>query len=754
MANFWDEYNTRAQQAAIGGMDQTWDNFFRNKAVTDLAEKRKTANAKPKKDFLTDQISTGGGIGGALAGGAAGAALGSVVPVIGTGIGGLLGAVLGGAAGSAGGEVAENSMTGDALDKNVLQEALLGGATSLPLGAALKLAQAGVKASTGVGKKAAGQLVQEAGEKVVPTADATRTASTAARLDDAATGVASAGSKFNLPNRITDMGNKMMLNQYGTISKPVARATRPVDTIGRLADLGITKPDDAERIAGSVTGSGGIINKAVLQAVDSANGVDVSPVRRVFDEGLQNYGVVDGSAKSLKSVFNAQMSRLSGPRGSLNPLADPTTTLEVMKSIEKRIAELSGKTGRYRIPTQADLDQASVLKLVKDEMEDQIYTGAGANANLRKVLTPELRGQLAELQPNSPQWQRFVDNDVMSAKTIADLRGTMAPFVRASKIIDEGDINSMTFGGRVSNSFASPAGIKGGIMEALSGVASGPVSRGIGNGLRTVGGKLGSVADAAVTTPPTRGNQSVLGLTARQGIGRLPFSGDEASAAPIDELGLAPEDYATLEDQAAREGVQLAAMQPSAGVPQEAAIENPFGVSLDEVAVKMKEALATGDQKNYAALSDIYDRILKFESDSGEGQGKKISVEGQKILNNAQSGMQSLDSLEAMIDQNPDIVSKAALPDVSLLNSLTGTSEYRAAIKNVQDSMSRLRSGASMTEQEAARFDKMLPRLGDSPETIKYKLKQFRDYFGSSIDNASGGAASPLEDLMAAGSLG
>jgi hypothetical protein len=115
--------------------------------------------APKKKDFWTDQISTGGGIGGALGGAATGAAIGSVVPGIGTVIGGLAGGILGGALGSGGGEIVENKITGDDTWKNVGQEALLGGIFSAP---PLRLAKGVIGAGKGITQGAAKQGFEQA----------------------------------------------------------------------------------------------------------------------------------------------------------------------------------------------------------------------------------------------------------------------------------------------------------------------------------------------------------------------------------------------------------------------------------------------------------------------------------------------------------------------------------------------------------------------------------------------------------------
>ena len=113
---------------------------------------RPQTQPKKKKGFWQDQISTGGAMGGAAGGAALGAAAGSVVPVIGTAIGGLAGAILGGALGGGAGQRVENAVVGDDLNKDVMKEALLGGAFSVgPIRGANVLAKGGMAAIKGTG---------------------------------------------------------------------------------------------------------------------------------------------------------------------------------------------------------------------------------------------------------------------------------------------------------------------------------------------------------------------------------------------------------------------------------------------------------------------------------------------------------------------------------------------------------------------------------------------------------------------------
>jgi hypothetical protein len=85
----------------------------------------------------------------------------------------LLGAVLGGAGGSALGKVGENAAEGKKdLGEGVAGEALLGGLTSTPIGAAGKVIKGGAQLAkgvlTGAGKEAAEKSFAEAGQRSIP----------------------------------------------------------------------------------------------------------------------------------------------------------------------------------------------------------------------------------------------------------------------------------------------------------------------------------------------------------------------------------------------------------------------------------------------------------------------------------------------------------------------------------------------------------------------------------------------------------
>lgn len=684
------------------------------------------AKKKKEKGFLLDQISTGGGIGGSLAGAAGGAAIGSVVPVVGTAVGGLIGAILGGAAGSAGGELAENAITGDDLMKNVGSEALLGGLTSTPIGAGFKLAKAGVKATTGIGKQSAADLVQQAGVQTVGK----KTATKYGLNPTAPTAAAGEALETSASGRLKNAGNKALLSQYGTISKPFARSTDPAKTISTLADAGITKPVDAERVANGITGSGGILTRATSDAVGGAGGVDTSTLRKVFNDSLDNYGIVDTDRKSLQKVFDAQMNKLSGgARGSLSPTVNSTDALEMMRSLEKRVANLRGKGDNYRLSTPERMDQASVLNLVRDELEDSLYRGAGANAQLSNVLTPQLREEALALMPNNAQWAKYVDDNIMGAKSVGDVRSAAAPFVRAGKIIDEGEQNAITFGGRVGNAFQG-GGITSMIGEAATNLLKNPAANIAGQSLRAASGVAGRAAPAVA-------GQSVGALTARQAIPRM-LLGGQGEAEALDPMTL----------EGALAGGDLGAQQ----APQQEQPMNPTGYSSTELAQALMKALAANDNASAAQLQQMYELASQFEQE----QSNSLSANQQTSLATSGNAINTLDQLESLFGGAgggsgkiggafANLTAGAGLNDgVQTYNNLAESSVSQLA--------KAINGGGQVSDADAAVLVKALPQVTDSPQVARAKFEALRQRLVTAQQNTlafGGGQGSSLESVLA-----
>lgn len=645
---------------------------------------KRPATQLPKKGFLLDQISTAGGILGGIGGS-------FVAPLAGTAVGS--------AAGSALGEALENAITGDNIGKNVGKEALLGGI----FGAGpIKLAKAGLSAAKG-----ARPLV--------------RTALSSGRPEVLSGEVlSSTAPRTSAQGKLVDAGNKLLTSQYGTISKPIARATKPEETFGKLADYGLTKPEDVERIASKFTGSNGLVSNAVLKAVGKSSRVPTDGIQQVFDDAVELNGLVDKDAQAVRSVFRAQMKRLmGGPSGSLQPDASPNDVLDVMKALEKRAANLTGKGGNYRLSTPERVDQAKALLTVRDELQERLFQAANVNKSLSSVLSPEFRESLISLQPGNAQWQRFVDNTVMKSKDIGALRSSMAPFVRAGQIIDEADINSMTFGGRAGNALNLGAGnLISSILNPVAGVgatlvqsaARNPVARAAGSGLRSAGRGSSSIVKPG-------GRPSPVGIGARLGLAGA-LAGATNQVGEVAAAGMEPQ------------GLDMALQDSESQLPPRSGSSNdPFAV--ENLQQSVQQIFANGgsarDAKEFVDLATAIQKAT-----SGSSPSNKLTSVQQKDAVRAQNALNDIDVVRNAINQGG--INKTIIPGsgTAVGGRLLGTTDIESALYNIGDVILRNRTGATAPPEEVKKFVAgLLPRGGESKESQFNKLdRAYRELLG------------------------
>lgn len=112
--------------------------------------------------------------------------------------------------------------------------------------------------------------------------------------------------------------------------------------------------------------------------------------------------------------------------------------------------------------------------------------------------------------------------------------------------------------------------------------------------------------------------------------------------------------------------------------------------------------------------------------------GQRLSPEMLKTQENAKSGLRALDKITS-ITQDAATMSKLAVP------GSIGARELRAARGEVQDVITRLRTGAALNKDEQAFYDNQLPGLLDlldaaangqvDSEALNYKLNLYRPLF-------------------------
>lgn len=402
-------------------------------------------------------------------------------------------------------------------------------------------------------------------------------------------------------------------------------------------------------------------------------------------------------------------------------------------ALERQAQEILKKTGDQ--VTGADLNK---LRQVFDSQVNYNNRIANpANYDVNKRTADALRGVVQDAAPGLKE----TGLELNKLRTVQEWAQDQANLGRGSKPL--GMLNLLGAGG---------GGAAGGIPGALAGAAvtaagnSPKVIKGAAKGLE----KLSQKAKNANASP-----LGVGGTLARFGtVGAIQNSMGEPTqaAGSLEDLGITQEEVDAYNAALAAEGRVADPTGEMTGQAEAQAPSNPFGVSLQEVGAQMKNALASGNVKAYEVLADLYDRVYEYEANAGGGKEKPLSAEASKTLANANSGLTSLQQLAGIIERE-GVPKGTLLPGRELFGgagaNLAGTAQYDTAAKNITDVITRLRTGAAITENEEKYYKSMLPQAFDSPEVVKQKLGIFQDLF-SSISNRTGSSSGSLEEALAA----
>lgn len=161
-----------------------------------------------------------------------------------------------------------------------------------------------------------------------------------------------------------------------------------------------------------------------------------------------------------------------------------------------------------------------------------------------------------------------------------------------------------------------------------------------------------------------------------------------------------------------------------------------------------RNALAQGDYKAFEAIMQL---AAMAEKKATSGVNKPLSAEASKVIANANSGLQSLQELEQIMQADPSVLQKTVIPGRSAMGgaiaNAAGTASYDTAARNISDVITRLRTGAALTESEEKFYRSQLPQAFDSPEVVQQKLNMFRDLF-SSVANRTGTAGTDMAEAV------
>lgn len=176
-------------------------------------------------------------------------------------------------------------------------------------------------------------------------------------------------------------------------------------------------------------------------------------------------------------------------------------------------------------------------------------------------------------------------------------------------------------------------------------------------------------------------------------------------------------------------------------------------LSPENIQNSVQQILSNGgtlkDAQEFVSLAEA---LMSIQS-MGQTKQKPMSAESAKVTSNAQLGLQALDDFENIVSQNPSALRNSVVPGRTLaggvLGRALGTQELDAARQQIVDVIARLRTGAAITNDEAARFTQFLPVAADSPgvqqQKVNYLRQQFADILGRT---GSGTLPGTLEEAL------
>lgn len=549
-------------------------------------------------------------------------------------------------------------------------------------------------------------------------------------------------SKTSAAGQLRLKAAQALLDQYGTIDKPMARSANALENVQKVADAGFVKPADVENIINNITGANGKVTKLTQKLVSNAKPVDTSSdISKIIDEQIALNGLSGTSdEKAIRASIDAQLNRLPSRReGSITGLDQPEDVFDTIKALEKRSAELKGKSGNnYRLTTPERGDKAKVLDSITEVLKDRLYGGA----NIEGVLTPEVASELKNLAPKNEKWANYVDNTIMKSGDVGELRSTVAPFVNMGKVIDNQYMNYGTYGQRVGDAANEGRRIAGMISKTpvlgklLGDIASSNVAdrvrakaynymadqveaRSNPTNLSTTISKQPKNPDNKITNLSSLLlGREVIPQTALNMIGRS-VGNDNAYKVQNAMRANANDNMSDYNSQ------DLVGNNINHASQQSRIDSSPITEQLTKVGDAMQLALNAGDVASYSKLAGLYGdmmNIYKTQQAIFNPQAKATKLtDSQKKANVAMDLLNNLEGQQANVG--------SAVADIPILGGLMniGGNEYKSSAEALESALGYLQSGAQISEKERESIRRAyIPQWGESEAVKKRKLAAAR----------------------------
>ncbi|MBA3679100.1 hypothetical protein H0W80_02830 [Candidatus Saccharibacteria bacterium] len=670
-----------------------------NRTAPSQAPKGKKGSGN--QGWLSSIISELGGAGGAAGGTAIGATLGSVVPGAGTLAGGILGGAIGGFTGGFGGRAIENKVrdneyrVGDSLKEGAIS-GVFGGAGAAFQGArgAYAAGKAAGFGGEGIGAtmKAGSGLIDDAGAK------AGRAVISKGAKAGKAVGQGLVGTDDFM--RATDKGVKALGNS--------ARGFNRSTTIPGYKGL---KPADARKVNATLDGVSkwfsGIGKSAQFTNLDDAtkalaNEYALSP------ESKQAF-------KHSKTVLDAFKKNVAGNPSISSNLDEGVKNVnaKLVKNLEK--ATKGFKTNDDFLKYMSEVVNPRYKELrgaaTMGSKETQIYEA------FRRSMKSVLDDNLATKSGINKRYTDLLKADDLLQDAI-------------TKDISSGAGQGMNVGRSIANVVGPGLDIAGrGMQQAgkvtqyTTPVLAKALSRGAVN--------------SSTTAPMDQAKPDGMGSEAPQEV----YGG----AGVMDSKAL----YGAGNFTGGAAGMDGQMGEPNGGQQYDPYAPENVRASITQI---MQQG---GDQKDVKEFLSVASSLGKMSGGTGAGGPNITKVTGQQYQL-ATRGATAVDQLEQLLSSDPNVLKRSAtagrkLPIVGgFISNAAGTGDFDAIGYNVASSLLRIETGAQANPEEIKNLQsQMMPRAGDSTQTVQTKLAQLRQAFSGILNTANGNFGQSNESSLA-----
>lgn len=486
------------------------------------------------------------------------------------------------------------------------------------------------------------------------------------------------------------------------LPRSIAKDVNLPETMSTLNRYGFSKLD---KIAGQSDDVIKVLEKPIQKAVSKAKPVKLDGFTEVVKDIVGDPSLPVGRDEKILTFVDKLVQKITkgGSGSQIKFEADPNSTLEIIRTLQKKAADVAkGKLPAAITDEERALKQA--YRLIADELQERLFVSSGAD----NMVAGEIPDLIAALSKFSPELAK----DAAKAKTIGELRSLMAPFVRgkiAAETTEFGrNLATETMGGSVrgvGKFIQNPLNI------AAIPLGSDVVNAGVGNVL----GKTGRVLQSSPQLP-----QQVSNAAANIG-SRLPQITEPLN--PNNQgNGEAQNNEANPSQEQESSNVQsdLNHMKKSVQ-PLTRDVKGQTGYSYNELTRAYAKAQMNGDTKLAARIKPL----IEIEKEALPADEKKSSTASERLNSKrATIGLRALKDAEKLLKEDPNLLAKGLLPGKLL------SRKYENAAVRAAEQILRMQTGAVVSKDEAKRYAQdFMPWFGDDPETIQYKLEQMRlDY--------------------------